>query len=53
MPHRIPGTENYLVPAGILDESPETRPEGSIFWGSRAPWFMETQALPKHDEYAK
>jgi hypothetical protein len=53
VPHKIPGTENYLVPAGILDASPDARPEGSIFWGSRAPWYVETQALPKHDEYAK
>jgi hypothetical protein len=41
------------VPAGILDASPEARPEGSIFWGSGAPWYVETPNLPKHDEYAK
>jgi len=29
----------------------EERPEGSIFWGSRAQWYVETQALPKHEEY--
>jgi hypothetical protein len=53
VPHRIAGTENYLVPAGLLDANPDARPEGSIFWGSRAPWFVETPQLPKHDEYAK
>jgi hypothetical protein len=42
-----------MVPAGILDESPDARPEASIFWGSRAPWFVETPELPKHEEYAR
>jgi hypothetical protein len=51
MPHSIAGTENYLVPAGVLDADPDERPQGSIFWASRAPWYVETQALPKADEY--
>ena len=53
LPHRIAGTENYLVPAGVLDASPDQRPDVSIFWGSRAQWFVETQELPKFEEYAK
>jgi len=52
VPHAIAGTENYLVPAGILDASPAERPDGSIFWGSRAQWFVETHALPKHETLA-
>ena len=51
VPHKITGTENYLVPAGILDSDPGLRPEYSIFWASRAPWYVETQALAKFDEY--
>src|SRR5688572_33491134 len=51
MPHKIAGTENYLVPAGSLDASLAARPEGSIFWGSKAEWYVEPQALPKHQEY--
>jgi hypothetical protein len=51
MPHKIAGTENYLVPAGILDASPDARPDQLIFWGSRAPWFVETTELTKHQEY--
>ena len=51
MPHKIAGTENYLVPAGVLDDSPAARPDQLIFWGSRAPWFVETTALAKHPEY--
>lgn len=53
MPHKSAGTENYLVPAGTLDSSPNLHPGGSIFWGSRAPWYIETQKLPKADEYEK
>jgi hypothetical protein len=53
VPHKIPGTENYMVPAGLLDDVPAARPDMSIFWGSRAQWFVETPALPKHEEYQK
>lgn len=53
VPHRIPGTENYLVPAGILDSSPDARPSASIFWGSRAPWYVEPHEGPMHEEYEK
>jgi len=51
MPHKIAGTENYLVPAGILDDSPDARPDRLIFWESKAPWFVETTEIAKHPEY--
>jgi hypothetical protein len=51
MPHKIAGTENYLVPAGILDDSPDARPDRLIFWDSKAPWFVETTEIAKHPEY--
>lgn len=53
MPHQIPGTENMLIPAGVLDANPDLKPDSSIFWGSKAGWFVETPALPKHEEYGK
>lgn len=53
VPHKIRGTENVLVPAGILDECPDERPDGSVYWGSRAPWLVETGELPKHEEAPK
>ncbi len=53
MPHKIPGTDNVLIPAGVLDAAPDLKPDSSIFWGSRAPWFVETPALPKHEEYGR
>ena len=53
MPHKITGTENVLIPAGVLDANPDLKPDSSIFWGSKAEWFVETTAIPKHDEYSK
>lgn len=53
VPHKITGTENMLIPAGVLDANPDLRPEYSIFWGSKAPWYVETPALPKFEEYGK
>lgn len=40
----------WVVPAGTLDDDPEARPARSIFWGSRAPWFLGTDELSRHDE---
>jgi hypothetical protein len=51
LPHKIPSRDDYLVPAGILDNDPVKRPENSIFWGSKAPWYVEPAELPKHAEY--
>lgn len=53
VPHQITGTENILIPAGVLDAEPDLKPEGSIFWGSKAKWYVETPALPKAEEYGK
>jgi len=53
VPHRVTGTDNMLIPAGVLDGTPDLRPEGSIFWDSRAEWFIETQSLPKSGEYGR
>jgi hypothetical protein len=53
VPHKIRTTENVLIPAGLLDSDPGMRPEFSIFWASRAPWYVETPTLPKFDEYGK
>lgn len=53
VPHKIAGTENMLIPAGVLDAEPDLKPEGSIFWASKAPWYVETPDLPKFEEYGK
>jgi len=53
MPHKVTGTENMLIPAGVLDTAPDLKPDASIFWGSKAAWFVETSDLPKHEEYGR
>jgi hypothetical protein len=53
VPHRITGTENMLIPAGLLDAKPDLSPESSIFWASKASWYLETTALPKFEEYSQ
>ena len=40
----------WVVPAGTLDVDPGKRPTQSIFWGSRAPWYEDVSALPRHQE---
>jgi hypothetical protein len=42
-----------LVPAGLLDQAPANmpRPENSIFWASRAPWYVPPQEMPCFNEY--
>ncbi len=50
VPHNILERSEYLIPAGLLDNDPVAHPENSIFWGSRAPWYVEPQAIPRFDE---
>lgn len=52
VPHKVRGREDYLVPAGLLDNDPAIRPENSIFWGSRAPWYIEPSTHPRLNEYS-
>ena len=52
VPHKVRDGDNYLIPAGLLDDDPVMRPENSIFWGSRAPWYVEPREIPKFAEYA-
>ena len=51
VPHQLRGREDMLVPAGALDQQPEQRPENSIFWGSRAKWYVSPGDMPRHEEY--
>jgi hypothetical protein len=51
MPHKIKSTENVLIPAGVLDDDPGMRPQNSIFWKSRAAWYVPPQDMPRFDEY--
>jgi hypothetical protein len=51
VPHKIATTENVLIPAGVLDADPGMRPENSIFWKSKAAWYVAPAEMPVHDEY--
>jgi len=50
VPHNIRERNEYLIPAGVLDDDPVAHPQNSIFWGSRAPWYVEPQEMPKFAE---
>ena len=50
VPHHIAVRSEYLVPAGVLDADPGARPENAIYWGSRAPWYVEPDKMPRFDE---
>ena len=52
MPHKVKSTENMLIPAGVLDGDPGMRPENSIFWKSKAAWYVSPQGIPQFDEYS-
>jgi len=39
-----------IVPAGGLEQAPPMMPKQSIFWDSRADWYICPEALPKHAE---
>ncbi len=49
LPWATQGGANIVVPAGTLDDELSIKPQRSIFWQSRAPWYEETCDLPKHD----
>jgi len=51
VPHKVKTTENMLIPAGLLDGDPGMRPENSIFWKSKANWYVEPSEMPRLDEY--
>jgi hypothetical protein len=41
-----------VLPAGSLDVEPPLKPEGRIFYDSRASWSCGGDGLPVHAEYA-
>lgn len=43
----------YIVPAGALDEDPGIRPFYSIYYGSRAPWYLDPSEIEKHETLPK
>lgn len=52
VPHEVRTRTDVLVPAGLLDADPGSRPQNSIFWDSKAPWYVEPRQLPLFSEYS-
>jgi hypothetical protein len=42
----------FELPAGLLDDDPELRPDKHIFVELKSPWFAITDALPRLDKAA-
>lgn len=42
----------FEVPAGVLDDDPQLRPDKHIFVECKSPWFAITDALPQLDKAA-
>lgn len=51
VPHQVRGRDDMLIPAGLLDQAPQQRPENSIFWASRAAWYITPADMPCFNEY--
>ena len=53
VPHQVRGRGDMLIPAGLLDQPPADmpRPQNSIFWGSRAAWYVSPNEMPCLNEY--
>jgi hypothetical protein len=49
VPHLTRDGAGMVIPAGSLDDDPETKPQRAIFWASRAPWFLDNSEVPQHD----
>jgi len=47
----VPELDAVVIPAGSLDSEPPIKPQARIFWGSRAAWSCDGDALPRHAEY--
>jgi len=51
VPHNIRTRDDVLIPAGLLDADPHMHPENNIFWGSKAPWYLEPHQMQLFSEY--
>lgn len=51
VPHKVRSRSDMLIPAGLLDQAPAQRPDSSIFWGSRASWYLPPQEMPCFEQY--
>lgn len=52
LPVALEGTDFVVLPGGVLDEAPETRPFRHIFVAQRAPWYTIADEMPRFDLHA-
>lgn len=50
LPWRTRTGKAFIVPAGTLDDDPQTKPTRNIFFASRAPWLSPGSELDTFDE---
>jgi len=50
MPWLAKSGKTVAVPAGSFDQDPQIRPSQSVYYGSRADWYVEPSSLPRFDE---
>ena len=46
LPHPTRSGREVIVPAGSLDDNPQSTPEAHISWSSRAPWYEHGDRVP-------
>lgn len=51
VPRQPAGTDAVIIPAGSLDGDAPIKPQARIFFGSRAAWSCEADAVPVFAEY--
>lgn len=52
VPNPDPGADWFEVPAGLLDDDPQLRPDKHIFIELKAPWVEIRDSLPQYDKPA-
>lgn len=51
MPRYVPQLSMVMLPAGSLDNEPDSKPQAHIFWESRADWSCSAGDIPVFAEY--
>ncbi len=50
LPWKTQSGKAVVIPAGTLDDNPETQPVHNIYFANKAPWYKEAAELVKYDE---
>jgi hypothetical protein len=47
LPHATRSGREVIIPAGVLDDDPVSKPDRHAHWESRAPWYVHGDGLPE------